>query len=279
MAPDAPFGSYRPKPLAAALLALSQNTILGRGQARKAIGNMLRRQTDTPLDVKLWGRNARVHLQSNYSEMKAVLNPAAYSRTDFDFIRAHLPKNGVFLDVGANAGMFSLFASSLLESGGVVVSVEPQPDIFARLKFNMTAANDLAAEGVRTVLVQAALGPVSGTAELSIPKELGQASLRTEVGGERISVPVLPLGDLLRRENISRVDVMKIDVEGFEDAVLQSFFEKEAPALYPRAVLMEHCNSDRWRWDCIAHMKERGYTETRRDKANVFMTLGGRVHV
>jgi FkbM family methyltransferase len=192
MAPDAPFGSYRPKPFAAALLALSQNTILGRGQARKAIGNLLRRQTDTPLDVKLWGRNARVHLQSNYSEMKAVLNPAAYSRTDFDFIRAHLPRTGVFLDVGANAGMFSLFASSLLERGGVVVSVEPQPDIFARLKFNMIAANDLAAEGVRTVLVQAALGPESGTAELSIPKELGQASLRIEVGGDRISVPVLP---------------------------------------------------------------------------------------
>jgi FkbM family methyltransferase len=279
MAPDAPFGSYRPKPFAAALLALSQNTILGRGQARKAIGNMLRRQTDTPLDVKLWGRNARVHLQSNYSEMKAVLNPAAYSRTDFDFIRAHLPRTGVFLDVGANAGMFSLFASSLLERGGVVVSVEPQPDIFARLKFNMIAANDLAAEGVRTVLVQAALGPESGTAELSIPKELGQASLRIEVGGDRISVPVLPLGDLLRQEGIPHVDVMKIDVEGFEDAVLQSFFEKEIPTLYPRAVLMEHCNSDRWRWDCIAHMKERGYTEARRDKANVFMTLGGQVHV
>lgn len=275
MAPDAPFGSYRPRAFAAALLALSQNTILGRGQARKAIGNMLRKQSTTPLDVTLWGRNARVHLESNYSEMKAVLNPASYSRTDFDFLRRHLPKTGVFLDVGANAGMFSLFASSLLQRGGVVVSVEPQPKVFARLKFNMTAANDLAAEGVRTVLVQAALGPEAGTAELAIPKELGQASLRTEVGGERISVPMLPLGDLLRREKVSRVDVMKIDVEGFEDAVLQAFFENEAPTLFPHAVLMEHCNSDRWRWDCIAHMKHAGYAEAYRDKANVFLTLGG----
>src|SRR5262245_28351546 len=113
MAPEAPFGSYRPRAFAAALLVLSQNTILGRGQARKAIGNMLRKQSTTPLDVTLWGRNARVHLESNYSEMKAVLNPASYSRTDFDFLRRHLPKTGVFLDVGANAGMFSLFASSL----------------------------------------------------------------------------------------------------------------------------------------------------------------------
>jgi FkbM family methyltransferase len=240
---------------------------------------MLRRQADTPLDVKLWGRNARVHLQSNYSEMKAVLNPASYSRTDFDFIRRHLPKAGVFLDVGANAGMFSLFTSSLLERGGVVVSVEPQPEIFARLRFNMTSANDLATEGVRTVLVQAALGPEAGSAELAIPKELGQASLRTEVGGDRISVPMIPLGDLLRREGISRVDVMKIDVEGFEDAVLQAFFENEARALFPRAVVMEHCNSDRWRWDCVAHMKRLGYAESHRDKANVFLTLSGQTDV
>jgi FkbM family methyltransferase len=279
MAPDAPFGSYRPKPFAAALLALSQNTILGRGQARKAIGNVLRRQADTPLDVKLWGRNARVHLQSNYSEMKAVLNPASYSRVDFDFIRRHLPRTGVFLDIGANAGMFSLFASSLLERGGVVVSVEPQPEIFARLRFNMTSANDLPTEGVRAVLAQVALGPDAGTAELAIPKELGQASLRIEVGGERIPVPMLPLGDLLRRENISHVDVMKIDVEGFEDAVLQAFFEKEDRALFPRAVAMEHCNSDRWRWDCVAHMKKLGYAEAHRDKANVFLTLSGQPDV
>jgi len=254
MSPDAPFGSYRPRPFAAALLALSQNTILGRGQARKAIGNMLRRQLTTPLDVKLWGRNARVHLESNYSEMKAVLNPASYSRTDFDFLRRHLPRTGVFIDIGANAGMFSLFASSLLERGGVVVSVEPQPEVFARLKFNMTSANDLGAEGVRTVLVQAALGPEAGAAELAVPKELGQASLRIEVGGDRISVPMLPLGDLLRRENISCIDVMKIDVEGYEDAVLRAFFEKEARPLFPRPVVMEHCNRDRWRWDCVAHM-------------------------
>jgi FkbM family methyltransferase len=275
MAPDAPFGSFRPRPFAAVLLAVSQNTFLGRGQARKALGNLLRRHSASPLDVKLWGRNARVHLKSNYSEMKAVLNPASYSRPDFDFVRKHLPKTGVFLDVGANAGMFSLFASSLLESGGVVVAVEPQPEIFARLQFNMASANDLAAEGVRTILVQAAIGPEAGEAELSIPPELGQASLRSEVGGHRIVVPILPLGDLLRREGVVRIDVMKIDVEGFEDAVLQAFFEKEAPALFPRAVLIEHCNSERWKWDCIVRMRELGYVEAHRDKANVFLVLPG----
>jgi FkbM family methyltransferase len=272
---DAPFGSYPPTGLAATLLGLTQKTVLGRGHIRKAIGKYLRTKVATPLDVQLWGRNARLHLQSNYSEMKAVLNPTTYSSADFSFIRKHLPAAGTFLDIGANAGMFSLFASSLLKRGGTVLSVEPQPEIFSRMKYNMTEANDLGAEGIRTVLVQAAIGPEAGTAELAIPDELGQASLRTEVGGDKITVPMIPLGDLLKREGVARVDVMKIDVEGFEDAVLQTFFEKESRRLFPRAVLIEHCNSFRWKWDCIAHMLKVGYIEAHRDKANVFLTLAG----
>ena len=272
---DAPFGSYKPSGMAATLLALTQKTVFGRGHLRKAIGKYLRTKVTTPLDVQLWGRNARLHLQSNYSEMKAVLNPAQYSSSDFHFISKHLPPAGTFIDIGANAGMFSLYASSLLKRGGTVLAVEPQPEIFRRMKYNMTVANNLAAEGVRTALVQAAIGPEAGTAELAIPDELGQASLRTEVGGDKINVPMIPLGDLLRREGIAHVDVMKIDVEGFEDAVLQTFFEKEARALFPRAVLIEHCNSARWKWDCIAGMLKVGYVQAHRDKANVFLTLPG----
>jgi FkbM family methyltransferase len=272
---DAPFGSFPPTGLPATLLALTQKTVLGRGHIRKAIGKYLRTKVTTPLDVQLWGRNARLHLQSNYSEMKAVLNPTTYSSADFNFIRKHLPATGAFLDIGANAGMFSLFASSLLKRGGTVLSVEPQPEIFSRMKYNMTKANDLGAEGIRTVLVQAAIGPEAGTAELSIPDELGQASLRAEVGGDKITVPVIPLADLLKREGIAQVDVMKIDVEGFEDAVLRTFFEKGERSLFPRAVLIEHCNSFRWKWDCIAHMLNIGYVQEHRDKANVFLTLPG----
>ncbi len=273
MTAEAPFGSYRPAALAATILALSQNTILGRGSARKALGEVLRKHSSSPLDVKLWGRNARLHLASNYSEMKALLNPASYSRTDFDFVRRTLPRDGVFLDIGANAGMFSLFASSLLGQGGVVLAIEPQPAVFERLRFNMEKANDLDAEGLRIILVQAALGPQSGVAELAVPKELGQASLRVEVGGERIPVPMLPLGELVRAHGLTRIDVMKIDVEGYEDAVLQTFYEKEPRRLYPRAVLMEHCNSERWSWDCIGELAKLGYVETHRDKANIFFTL------
>lgn len=270
---EALFGAYSPTGAVAALLALTQKTILGRGQTRKAIGNMLRKRTKTPIDVQLWGRNARLYLQSNHAEMKAVLNPRNYSRRDFAYIRQQLPRAGTFLDIGANAGMFSLFASSLLGKGGCVVAIEPQPGLLSRLLYNMTEDNDLASAGVGTVRAQTAVGPVSGTAELAVPPELGQASLSPDVGGARMSVPLIPLGDLLRREGVTRVDVMKIDVEGCEDEVLQSFFEKEDRSLFPRAVLIEHCNSNRWRWDCIAHMLTIGYVQAHRDNANVFLAL------
>jgi FkbM family methyltransferase len=273
---DAPFGAYRPTGLSAVILALTQNTPLGRGSARKSLGEILRRNTLSPVDAALWGRNARLHLTSNYSEMKALLNPSAYSKPDFAFIRSHLPPTGLFLDIGANAGMFSLFASSLLTRGGRILSVEPQPDIFARLEFNLLKANDFKREGITASLVQTALGAANGEADLSIPDEHGQASLHAASGGRTVRVPLQTLTDLLAREDVTTVDVMKIDVEGYEDGVLQPFFEAAEVSLWPRAILMEHCNRERWRWDCEGELVRLGYTVSYRDRANVFLLRSGR---
>ena len=273
--PDAggepPFGSHRPSWVAQLILALTRHTPLGRGAARKALGETLRKRSASPVDVTLWGRNARLHLTSNYSEMKALLNPDAYSKPDFSFIRRRLPADGIFLDIGANAGMFSLFAASLLRPGGRVICVEPQPDIFRRLQFNMLRANNLRSEGIGVTLVPAALGSEAGEADLTIPDEHGQATLRSGLGGRTVKVPVMTLHDLLVRESLSRVDVMKIDVEGFEDAVLEPFFRTARRDLWPRAVLMEHCNRERWRWDCEGELTRLGYETVYRDRANVFM--------
>lgn len=265
------FGARKPAWPARLILALTRHTPLGRGAARKALGEMLRKKSSSPLDVTLWGRNARLHLTSNYSEMKALLNPSAYSKPDFDFIRRRLPADGVFLDIGANAGMFSLFAASRLRPGGRLICVEPQPAIFQRLKFNMMRANDLLSEGIGVTLVPAALGSENGEADLTIPDEHGQATLRSGLGGQTVKVPVMPLSDLLLREGVARVDVMKIDVEGYEDEVLEAFFRYGQRSLWPRAVLMEHCNRDRWRWDCEGELTRLGYETVYRDRANVFM--------
>ena len=72
---------------------------------------------------------------------------------------------------------------------------------------------------------------------------------------------------------MSRVDALKIDVEGFEDRVLTGFF-KEAPLLWPRAVVIEHLSKNEWQDDCIADMRARGYIETGKTRSNTLLARG-----
>jgi len=79
---------------------------------------------------------------------------------------------------------------------------------------------------------------------------------------------------ILAEADISKVDALKIDVEGFEDRVLSGFFRDAPPALWPRAVVIEHLSKQEWLSDCIADMVGRGYREAGRTRSNTFLQRG-----
>ena len=263
----APFGTYAPSLWVRTLLAASQNTVLGRGQARRWITGLVRKAHSGPLDTRLWGQDVRVHIGPNNNEVKALLSPKSFNRAELDAVRAHLPpEGGVFVDIGANVGMMSLAVTAGMQAG-TVIAIEPQPDMFARLSFSMAQAKD---HGVRHVLVNAAIGPEVGTAALAVPDQPGMASLAAGTTAEiTVNVPVIPLADVFQDAGIDHVDVLKIDVEGYEDQALLPLFERAEAALWPRLIVMEHCHSHRWQSDAISTIQERGYREVRRDRQNI----------
>lgn len=263
------FGAYAPSPWVKFLLALSQNTVLGRGKARRAIAGMLKEAHCGPLDAHLWGQPARIHVGANNNELKALLNPGSFNRAELGIMRTYLPRDGgVFVDVGANVGMVSLAARAHLKSG-TVLSIEPQPAMFQRLEFTLLQAGPC--EAVDHILRQVAVGPERGVAELSVPDQPGTASLAEECadGGETVQVELVPLEELCSEAGLTHVDVLKVDVEGFEDQAILPLFENGPEALWPSVVIMEHCHSGRWSRDVVAEIKARGYRELRRDRQNV----------
>lgn len=230
--------------------------------------------TDRPLDVTLYGGRARLHHTGNNSEIKALMAPHRYAREEYAFCRQHMPSTGgVFIDVGANAGVFSLFVAHLMQSG-TITAIEPQAEMFSRLQTNFEL-NPALAKRLDLHFENCAVGgDVPGTLELAIPNSAGQASARFTGQAPTRSVPQHPLHDLLEQKSVAHIDLLKIDVEGFEDAVLFPFFDRAAPTLHPRAIVMEACHADRWERDCEALLLANGYTIVHKDRTNMMLVKG-----
>ncbi|MEM9571806.1 MAG: FkbM family methyltransferase [Pseudomonadota bacterium] len=266
--------AYRPGPVSQTLLTLSRQTPLGRGAFRKMMARGVRAlNPDQPLDVSLYGGMARLHHSGNNSEVKALLSPKRYAREEYAFCREHMPsRDGVFLDIGGNAGVFSLFIASLMQSG-TLICAEPQPSMYERLEVNFSLNPNLA-ERLSLYLKQTAVGGSEpGSLTISVPESAGQASARLVNGAPTLSVPVIPMLDLLQQCGATRLDLLKIDVEGFEDGILYPFFEVADNALYPKAIVMEACHSGRWERDCEKLLLEHGYKIVHKDRTNMMLVL------
>lgn len=127
------------------------------------------------------------------------------------------------LDVGANSGQY---ARRLRAAGwrGEIVSFEPLPDAHAAL--TAAAADD----PLWRVAPPVAVGARAGRARLERAAESDMSSLRPQTAElralspssavrERVEVEVRPLAELVAAEE-ARDLFVKIDVQGFEDAVL-----------------------------------------------------------
>jgi FkbM family methyltransferase len=90
-------------------------------------------------------------------------------------------------------------------------------------------------------------------------------------GANAIKVPSLRLQRILEEGGVTKVDSLKIDIEGFEDRVLTGFFRQAPPSLWPRAMVIEHLSRKEWEQDCIADMVSRGYGEAGRTRSNTFL--------
>jgi FkbM family methyltransferase len=265
-----PFGAFAPTRAQAAIIALAHRSRLKRGAFRPMLSKLVNRLRAGPVDVQYQGASFRFYHQASATERGALFNPD-YNLEELDFLRAHTPPGGVFVDVGANVGTYAMVLARHVGASGRVIAIEPHPVTHARLAFNR------AASGLAQVhLVAAAAGPSDG--ELMIETDGDNLGASHIVSGDRpgnaIKVASLRLQRILGDAGADRVDALKIDVEGFEDRVLTGFFKEAPPGVWPRAVVIEHLSRNEWQDDCIADMRARGYAETGRTRSNTMLVRG-----
>ena len=266
----APFGAFAPNAAQATVISLAHRTRLRRGAFRPMLSRLTNLFRAGPVDVEYQGASFRFYHQASATERGALFNPD-YNREELDFLRAHLPIGGTFVDVGANVGTYALALAQAVGTGGTVIAIEPHPVTHARLAFNCAASHL-----VQVTLIAAAAGSEDG--ELLIETDgdnLGASHVVTGAASTNaIKVPSRTLQHILRDAGTSKIDALKIDVEGFEDRVLTPFFKSAPEGLWPRAVVIEHLSREEWQHDCIADMLAKGYAQAGKTRSNTLLLHG-----
>jgi FkbM family methyltransferase len=152
----------------------------------------------------------------------------------------------VVLDVGANAGVFALFAKLHYHRGAAVHCFEPYPPSVELLRQNLS--------GFDMVTVHPfALSDRDGQADLHLHADRPVAhslvpGLVAAPAG-RMAVPVREAARVWDELGLTEVDVLKLDTEGCEVPILESLGRRVSAV---RAVLVEfHSRADRRRIDAL----------------------------
>lgn len=267
VARDLAWGTRRPNTVAAFCIGAMRRGI-ARGPLRKPCRAVLR-QVSPYFDVELEGLKWRLWVGDNLTEQRLLERGLHKNRAGLALITDGLGSGDVFVDIGGNCGLFSLFAAKAVGASGRVLAIEPQPEMMRRLRFN-AEANGLH----QIVFAELAVGGEAGSAALHVKDgQYGLSSLHSAVEGASVTVPVAPLETILRSHELTRVDALKIDIEGFEDRALLPFVKTAPRSLWPKRIFMETTHAKRWETDLVGALEQAGYTTAWRSDRDILLTL------
>ncbi|MES2813100.1 MAG: FkbM family methyltransferase [Bacteroidota bacterium] len=143
------------------------------------------------------------------------------------YLHQVLQPDSVFIDIGTNKGIY-LYQAEKVITTGKIFGFEP----------NESLVNYIKPLFPKVGLFTYAVSSQTGTAVLNIPKKgngLQDTRASLEAMGdavEKIEIQTITLDDWAKQQNVAKIDVVKIDVEGHEfDSVkgCQSILEKIKP--------------------------------------------------
>ena len=252
-----PYGSLAPRPLEWAVIAMTAHMpanwlgrLLAIGLSRAM---MTRLPEDGGVDVNRWGLRLRLHPRHTGCEKALLFTPQFYEADERAALAARIAKPRaagqpfVFVDIGANVGLFSLFVAACAGGNARILAVEPESENLRRLRFNIEANGGL---------------PIQ-----VLPHALGEPG-----GAVEIQPECMPLAQVLAQQGVKRIDALKIDVGGAEDRILLPFFKGEPVSLWPRFMIIKD-NRKTWRADLFAELRARDYKTIGRTKQNVMLEL------
>ncbi|HMJ89701.1 MAG TPA: FkbM family methyltransferase, partial [Candidatus Acidoferrum sp.] len=156
--------------------------------------------------------------------------PQLYDRREFELLKSLIRPGDLFLDAGANIGIYSLVASRLVGPAGKVIAIEASAENFLFLLRNCELSEARNVHGV-----QVGLSDKRETLRMACSfygNRSGNSFLKESPIGE--SVECRSLLEVLEAEGVQRIGGAKFDIEGFEFKVLSAFLKTAPRSLWPR---------------------------------------------
>lgn len=164
--------------------------------------------------------NDDVHINLYKDSVLSRLIYDGFEKHETNYLSAVLKKGDVFLDIGANIGLFSLLASKLVGEQGKIICFEPSTDVYSRLKENISSNNFTNIDS-RNIGLSDKKGELTFyTSKNGHDAWNSFAPSQDDKLEKEIKVEVSTLDYELLDINKTLIKLVKIDVEGWEKFVL-----------------------------------------------------------
>ncbi|MGH2645538.1 MAG: FkbM family methyltransferase [Chitinophagaceae bacterium] len=133
------------------------------------------------------------------------------------FFNEYTPKQGdVCIDVGAGIGTETMYAGELIGTEGKLYAIEAAP-----LTYQLLCANVASNHLNNVTCSQLAITDVPGTIRISSQKKSHEKNSIFTGGGENVNA--ITMDDLVIRNNIQKIDFLKVNIEGAEKLLIRQF--------------------------------------------------------
>lgn len=222
-----------------------------------------------PFDVEIIPTlKARLYPKGNRCEKRAVAGVQIWDGEERAFMQDAIKQsreNFIFIDVGANVGLYSLFAAFYARQAKTNIhihAIEPDAENARRLMDN-ARVNDFS-----LTLWPAAISDEDGTSSLqSHPDNRGEIKLGQTADGK--TIPVTTLAQIINQSALEKINLLKLDIEGHDLRALTHLFENLNSSLYPKHLIIETGTPDDIALTTLCYNK--GYVVKGRGRLNLML--------
>jgi FkbM family methyltransferase len=207
----------------------------------------------TKEDLYFWlSKNKDAYIDS------CMKNTGVFEFYSTEVVKKFIKEDSVVIDVGANIGYYSVIFSKLVGGNGKVLSFEPTAHFYKILSDNL---KENKCDNVRTFSFglsdkQQTLDIYIGDSSATIHDPTPETAISKE------AIKLFPLDEKIVEFNLSRLDFIKIDIDGHEPAFLKGAIKtirKFKPLVLLEVSHTHYLEYGVTAWDFYSYLKDEGF--------------------